>query len=409
MRFVHTADWQLGMTRRFLAAGSNTGRAVGSAGEAQARFAQARLDAVRTLGALADAEGAAFVLVCGDVFESNLVGRDVVARACEALRSFTTPVLLLPGNHDPADAACVLRRSDFVRRCPPHVTVLDRPGVHQVADGVEVVAAPWSSKHPVSDLVADQLAELGPAPAGTIRIMAGHGGLDTLAPDTSDPALIRSASVHPALADGRIHYLALGDRHSTWTDATGRVRYPGAPEVTHHDEVDPGNVLVVDVHADPNGRADPTNEVRARSVPVGRWRFVRHQAALDTDADLDALDGWLAARADKESTAVRLGLVGTLTLRQRARLDELVAAHSHVYAAVELSRRRSQLVTRPDDADLGALDLVGFAASAARELHGAARDEANGADTAPVDRELDDAASTEARDALGLLHRLVAR
>ena len=139
MRFVHTADWQIGMTRHFLAR---------SGGEAQARFAEARLDAVRALGALADAEGAAFVLVCGDVFESNLVGPEVVARAAEALRTVRTPVLLLPGNHDPADASSVLRRAE-IARCAG-VTVLDTPGVHRVADGVEVVAAPWASKRPLA-------------------------------------------------------------------------------------------------------------------------------------------------------------------------------------------------------------------------------------------------------------------
>jgi len=144
VRFVHTADWQLGMTRRILGARPPK-EAGGLTGEAQARFAEARLDAVRALGQIADAQDAAFVLVCGDVFESNLVGPDVVARACEALGSFRTPVLLLPGNHDPADAACVLRRPDFVRRCPAHVRVLDTPGVHEIAPGIEVVAAPWRS------------------------------------------------------------------------------------------------------------------------------------------------------------------------------------------------------------------------------------------------------------------------
>ena len=41
MRFLHTADWQLGMTRHFLA------------GEAQPRYSAARRDAVAGLGALA--------------------------------------------------------------------------------------------------------------------------------------------------------------------------------------------------------------------------------------------------------------------------------------------------------------------------------------------------------------------
>ncbi|NMO93105.1 metallophosphoesterase [Actinomycetospora sp. TBRC 11914] len=373
MRFVHTADWQLGMTRRFLGAG----RPGQAAGEAQARFAQARLDAVVALGRVATDEGAAFVVVCGDVFESNLVGPDVVGRACEALRGFTVPVLLLPGNHDPADAALVTRRADFARRCPPHVTVLDRAGVHEVAPGIEVVAAPWTSKRPLSDLVADQLRALDPAPSGVVRVLAGHGAVDVLSPDAHDPAVVHTDLCRAALADGRVHYVALGDRHSTWAlPGESRIGYSGAPEVTSHDETDPGNVLVVD--AGPDGAV-------VRPVRVGRWAFTRDHATLDSDADLAALDARLSALAAPERTALRLLCEGTLTLRQRARLDDVLAAHVPVLAALEVDT--TELVTRPDDADVEALGLSGFAASAAAELAA-------------------DAADAEALDALGLLHRL---
>ena len=376
MRFVHTADWQLGMTRRFLAPRSGS---AGGSGEAQARFAEARLDAVRALGRVADAAGAAFVLVCGDVFEHNLVGPDVVGRACEALRSFSTPVLLLPGNHDPADAASVLRREDFVRRCPERVRVLDTPGVHEVAPGIEVVAAPWASKRPLTDLVAEALRPLGPAPPGTVRVLAGHGGLDALPYDTGDPARIAAAPLREALADGRLHYAALGDRHSSWAHpAEPRLRYSGAPEVTAFDEVDPGNVLVVDV--DGGGCA-------VRTEHVGRWRFRRHAAALDTEADAEALDRWLDAVAGKERTALRLGLVGSPALRAQARLEAVLDAHRPIFAALEVDASRSSLTVRPDDADLGALEVSGFAAAAAAELH------ADG--------------SAAAHDALALLHRMV--
>jgi DNA repair exonuclease SbcCD nuclease subunit len=375
MRFVHTADWQLGMTRRFLGAG----RPGQAAGEAQARFAQARLDAVAALGRVAADEGAAFVVVCGDVFESNLVGPDVVGRACETLRAFTVPVLLLPGNHDPADAALVTRRADFARRCPPQVTVLDRAGVHEVAPGVEVVAAPWTSKRPLSDLVADQLRALAPAPPGVVRVLAGHGAVDVLCPDAHDPAVIRTDVCRAALADGRVHYVALGDRHSTWPfPGEHRIAYSGAPEVTSHDETDPGNVLVVDTDAD---------GAVVRPVRVGRWAFTRERATLDTDDDLAFLDARLGALPAPERTALRLTCEGTLTLRQRARLDDVLAGHAPVLAALEVDT--DELVTRPDDADVEALGLSGFAASAATELASLADD-------------------AEALDALALLHRLAA-
>ena len=48
-----------------------------------------------------------------------------------------------------------------------------------------------------------------------------------------------------------MHYVALGDRHSTTeVGGTGRIWYSGAPEPTAYDEIDPGNVLIVDLSAD---------------------------------------------------------------------------------------------------------------------------------------------------------------
>ena len=68
MRFVHTADWQLGMTRYFLN------------GEAQPRYSAARRDVVAGLGALAAESGAEFVVVAGDVFEDNELAPGVISQ-----------------------------------------------------------------------------------------------------------------------------------------------------------------------------------------------------------------------------------------------------------------------------------------------------------------------------------------
>ncbi len=75
VRFVHTADWQIGMTRHFLE------------GRPRPASPPARLDAVRRIGSLAADEGCAFVVVCGDVFESNHLDRQVIVRSLEALGS----------------------------------------------------------------------------------------------------------------------------------------------------------------------------------------------------------------------------------------------------------------------------------------------------------------------------------
>ena len=241
MRFVHTADWQLGMTRHFLA------------GEAQPQYSAARRDAVAGLGPLAAASGAEFVVVAGDVFEDNQLAPKVISQSLEAMRAIGIPVYLLPGNHDPLDASSVYTSALFTAECPANVHVLDKAGVHEVRPGLQIVAAPWRSKRPTTDLVADVLEGL-PAD-GVTRVLVAHGGVDVLDPDPTKPSLIRLAGLEDALARGAVHYVALGDKHSlTEVGSTGRVWYSGSPEVTNYDDVeaDPGHVLIVDVdEADP--------------------------------------------------------------------------------------------------------------------------------------------------------------
>src|SRR6201999_2808426 len=175
-------------------------------------FAAARRDAVADLGALAAEVGAEFVVVAGDVFEHNQLSPQVIGQSLEAMRAIGIPVYLLPGNHDPLDASSVYTSALFTAECPDNVTVLDRAGVHEVRPGLEIVAAPWRSKAPTSDLVGEVLDDL-PAD-GVTRIVVGHGAVDILVPDRDRPSLVRLAALEAAIARGAVHYVALGDKHS---------------------------------------------------------------------------------------------------------------------------------------------------------------------------------------------------
>ena len=370
VRFIHTADWQLGMTRHFLSP------------ESQARFDAARIDAVRRIGALAVEEDCDFVVVCGDVFESNQVGRPVVVRALDAMAA--TPQVtfyLLPGNHDPLDASTVFRSPTFSGHRPANVEVLESSDPVAVAPGVELVPAPWPTKRPLEDLVASACEGL--APSETLRIVAGHGALDTLSPNRDDPALISVAGLEERLAAGTIHFVALGDRHSTTeVGRSERIWYAGAPEPTDYDETDPGNVVVVELDA---------GEVRLDVRPVGVWRFVRRAWELTGDRDIERLADWLTGLKNKECAIVKLALVGQLSLAQKVRLDVMLDHHSDLLAALETWERRSELVVLPDDVDMDDLGLSGFARDALGDLQEMS--------------ESGDQAVT-ARDALGRLYRL---
>src|SRR4030042_6452228 len=142
-RFLHTSDWQLGMTRHFLSEG------------AQERYSQARFDAIRTIGRVAKDEKCQFMLVCGDAFESNQVDRKTVARALEALKDVPVPVYILPGNHDPLNAASVYRSSVFIERRPAHVHVIESATPLEVAECVELMGAPWMSKRPAANPIEE--------------------------------------------------------------------------------------------------------------------------------------------------------------------------------------------------------------------------------------------------------------
>lgn len=373
MRFIHTADWQLGMTRHFLD------------GEAQPRFSQARLDAVGTIGRLAVDEECEFVVASGDVFESNQIDRQVLTRAFDAMAA--TPDVtfcLLPGNHDPLDAASIFRSSTFCERRPPNVMVLENSDPVEIAEGLELVAAPWTSKRPLHDLV--DLACASAVPSAALRIVVGHGALDSRSPDETDPALISLRRLEERIEAGEIHYVALGDRHSTTEEGTtGRVWYSGAPEPTDYREEDPGNVLVVELEP---------GQVEVAPHSVGNWRFRQHQSHLTSDADIDSLEQWLDAIDDKQRVIVKLSLVGTLSLGQKERLDRLLDHFSDLLAGLESWERRSDLVVIPDDAETSTLGLSGFASEALDDLRELAQSS-------------DPAEAVRAQNATALLHRLV--
>lgn len=380
MRFVHTADWQLGMTRHFLA------------GDAQPRYSAARRDVVGGLGPLAAEVGAEFVVVAGDVFEHNQLAPQVISQSLEAMRAIGIPVYLLPGNHDPLDASSVYTSALFTTECPDNVVVLDRAGVHEVRPGLQIVAVPWGSKVPTRDLVAEVLDGL--SADGVTRVLVAHGGVDVLDPDHGKPSLIRLAVLDDALARGAVHYVALGDKHSvTEVGSSGRVWYAGSPEVTNFDgiEPDPGHVLVVDI--------DETDLRRAVTVDarhVGRWRFLTLRHQVDTSRDIADLDLNLDLLTGKDRTVVRLALTGSLTVTDRAALDACLDKYSRLFAWLGLWERHTDLAVIPADGEFSDLDIGGFAAAAVEELVATAR---------VVDAET----AGDAQAALALLLRLADR
>lgn len=376
MRFLHTADWQLGMTRHYLN------------GEAQPRYSAARREVVAGLGELVERTGAEFIVVAGDVFEHNQLPQREISLSLEAMRGIGVPVYLLPGNHDPLDAASVYTSALFTKECPDNVVVLDRAGCYDVRPGLQLVAAPWRSKAPTTDLVAEVLAEV-PAD-GVTRVLVAHGGVDILDPDRDKPSLIRLDALDDALHRGAVHYVALGDKHSrTEVGSSGRIWYSGSPEVTNYDDIenDPGHVLLVDID-----EGNPQRPVQVAAQRVGRWKFVTLRRTVDTSRDIADLDINLDYLTDKERTVVRLALTGSLSVTDKAALDGCLDKYARRFAALSLWERHTDIAVLPADGEFDDLGIGGFAATAVDELIALARS--------------DDQQADDARGALALLLRL---
>jgi DNA repair exonuclease SbcCD nuclease subunit len=373
IKFIHTSDWQLGMTRAFLSE------------EASARFSQDRISAISKLGSLAEENDAQFIIVAGDVFESNQLSRQTLLRTLDALASLPVPIFLLPGNHDPLDGASIFSTKEFLEAGDHIVVIRDMepipvPGI----EGVEVVGAPWRTKHPSSDLCKDLAASLEPAQS-VLRVAVAHGQVDKLSPDASKPEIIDLAAVEEAIQLGKYQYLGLGDRHSaTEVGSEGRVRYSGAPVATAFDEVDPNKALLVVLEHGGQCSAEP--------LDVGKWSFIAEQFDMNGLEDLEKFERWLGEIPNKECTAVKVGFQGSINLATASALDELMESKAELFASLKTRDRTTDLSIVPDELDQDSVSLSGYAKDSWDEQLGmAAKDD------------------PAAQDALRLFYRLSAQ
>ncbi|MFD5867383.1 exonuclease SbcCD subunit D [Corynebacterium sp. NPDC060344] len=377
VRFLHTSDWQLGMTRWFLKEGD---------GEAQARYSADRLEAVRRIGRLARERGAEFIVVAGDVFESNTLPERDFQRSLDVIRELPVPVYLLPGNHDALDATSIYHRKVFDEVDMKGVHVLRDSEPVEVRPGVEIVGAPLTSRSPDSDVLAEALEPLE-ATAG-VRIAVAHGQVAGFGAEVGETLSLEA--VEGAVDKRAVHYVAVGDSHSTQKlDDDGRMWFSGSPETTDYDdkERNSGYVLVVDAWPDRR----PLVEV----VGVGQWDF----RAMERDfAGVEDARAWLdelRMLSDKSRTCVKYSLRGTLNLIADAELKRGLREIAPSFAALYRRGSGSEITVVPEDGDISSLGVNGFPLDAAERLKERTAD----ASLAEDDRRT-------AADALALLARL---
>jgi DNA repair exonuclease SbcCD nuclease subunit len=280
MRFLHSADWQIGMKAAHL-------------GEAAPAVRGMRLDAAREVIRAASKHAVDLLLIAGDTFEDNGVSRRSVEQAASILGSAPCPVYLIPGNHDPLGAGSVWEHPVWNDAANVHVLREAAP-----VDLGEAILYPcplrerWSNNDPTAWIPRDLAPD-------RIHIGLAHGTIAGL------PDLERS---HPIAAEHGLDYLALGHWHSTALH--GRTVYCGTPEPSRFGERDSGNALLVEIAA-------PHAAPRITRVSTGRLRWISHEGSI---ADLLAAVGPLNS---KETSLVHCHATGWLTQDQQADLERL--------------------------------------------------------------------------------------
>jgi len=330
--------------------------------EAQARYTDDQFAGLAKLAALANDYEVAAVVVAGDVFDDVIPDRRIVNRTVEALKQFDVPVFLLPGNHDPSSPESVWLNSSLSAKLPANVIVMDESSVGVLCEGrLEIVGAPWTSKRPDRDLVAERLSALEATGASTVRVLVGHGGVDAINPDPGNLNLIRLSEVEDAIQKGFIHYLALGDRHSALPIGnSGRIWYSGASLMTNfrEDFATTNRALIVELEP----------EFTVREIEIGEWEFRRVEISASGRDLVRAVKSEIDRTGDRGRRAVRFVLEGTVSLAERAEIDQLIDEAGDLYGSIGLSKRSGNLAVVADDEDLEKLHLGGYGDAAVAEL-----------------------------------------
>jgi DNA repair exonuclease SbcCD nuclease subunit len=314
MRFLHTADWQIGMKATAL-------------GDAGARIREERLAAGHRVVAAAKDFQVDFIVVAGDLFEHNAVDRVLVQKVADILGSFGGPVFIIPGNHDPLMRGSVWEHPAW--KASDTVRVLRQEAPIEVWGGMLYpcpVLERHSGRNPTAWITAER--------TGAVRIGLAHGTVEGVRQDEPDYPIPRDAAERTGL-----DYLALGHWHSTtiYTSSGGvpQMAYSGTPEPTRFGERESGQVLMVEI---PGPEAAP----KITPVPTGGLNWVTVVEELRERGDLARVREELGAIARPERSLIEVSLGGILTADGQAELDhiEQILQSRFLWARLDASRLR---------------------------------------------------------------------
>lgn len=348
MKFIHTADWQLGKTfGRFQQ-------------DVRAALTEARFDAIDAIGRTAGEHGADHVVVAGDIFDTEGPEDRTIVQAISRMERYSCRWWLLPGNHD-------FVRNDGLwdrvrRRAGDRIFVLSEARPHEFEPGAWILPAPLTHRLNLDD--PTEAFDAMDTPGARLRIGLAHGSIRDFGSrgDAGNQLAVDRAR------RSNLDYLALGDWHGV-LKVDARTWYSGTPETERFKRDAPGHALLVDL--------EPGREPEVSPFQTGRFRWILRDWTVSDLADFDTQCDALLGSLEPSATLLDLSLNGITNLGDRsAILSKLENEIAHRLRYLDV--RSSDLVGRPTQEDLDTLAVEGVLGVAATKLN--ARIEAGGPD-----------------------------
>jgi DNA repair exonuclease SbcCD nuclease subunit len=326
MKFLHTADWQLG--KPFAGTKDPQKRAI---------LQNERFAVINRIGDKVRETNAEFVVVAGDLFDSPSVTKPTVSAACSAIGAIGVPVYVIPGNHDHGGPGSLWIQDFFLRECrqlSPNLTVLLNPEPVELPSAV-LFPCPLLRRHEIVDptvwlrATGDLEERFGDKP----RIVIAHGSvLDFDFPSDQTDSEGNNILNLNELEQDSFDYMALGDWHGA-KRVSAKAWYSGTPEFDRFAKGEgnnPGNVLVVEAARGVAPRVD--------SLPIGGigWHEVDFTFADDSGLDRlrELVDAKVGNRVNRD--LLRLRLSGPLGMGAMIQLDRMIEAWSSRLIRIKL-------------------------------------------------------------------------
>ena len=342
MKFLHTADWQIGKPFQFIADNSK-----------REALRQKRLDTISGLKSLIVEKKLDFVLVCGDLFDSATPDKPTVSGLYAAIGELEVPVYAIPGNHDYGGPGCIWAQ-DFSKReqeqlAPNFHILLEAKPV--ILEEAVLLPCPLLRRHESKDPTAWLRSEPEGLPQELPRIVLAHGSTQGFSSsgESDNESGINRIDIDQLPTDS-YDYIALGDWHGM-KQITNNAWFCGTPEQDRFAKGEgnqPGNVLSVEI-------LDRDQMPFVEIVKTGQIRWHAPDAfEISSETDLDELkaelDELLGGRAS--SDLIKLNVGGALSLNCIERLEQLMES---LRARLILLKLDQDIQVEPTEEELDAL------------------------------------------------------